>query len=112
MLERTTLPPARSHCEARRIDNVSASYVAKANLSVPERADYAVRWIQGTLEIDHRTGSLASKIFDVSPGTISRALAEYGEPPITITEQIVHLVRDAAPGELALVGKIVGVTKV
>jgi hypothetical protein len=102
--------PAASLCEPRRIETLSASYIAKADLSVPLRGLYATRWIKGSLEIERRTGSLAAKIFDVSPGTISRTLVECAdEPAVTLVDQLVHLIVRATHDELAQVGKFVGV---
>src|SRR4051812_31391556 len=92
--------------QCRPIRHLAARNLAKAERSIEERAYLATLWLKNLLDIDRRTGALASAIFEISSATISRALAE---DRATTVELLAHHWRHASIEERAAFGRVIGV---
>jgi hypothetical protein len=114
MLDRATPTSsyaARQIRPVRQIVTITASNLAKAERAACVRAGLAALWINGLLNIEQRTGTLAGQIFGVSAGAVSRELATFPEvPAATAAEQLVFWWNRASDRERAVFGKTVSVS--
>jgi hypothetical protein len=98
------IPPIGIRC----IRTITAANIVKAERPVCDRAGLAVHWMKHLLDIEKRTGAMASVMFGCSAGAISRELAAWMEPKATIAELLVHYWQKATDQERADFGKVVG----
>lgn len=104
----TTSPQMR---RVRPIRTITACNITKAERSPSTRALFGEMWVKGLLDIENRTGAMAALIFGVSQGSVSRALAESTNGPVTEAELLVHHFYRASDAECVEFAREVGVDR-